>query len=389
MQERLAVLDGARGVAVLGILILNVISFGLPQAAYLNPAFAGLPSVSDIWAWGLQNVLAEQKFLTIFALLFGAGLQLQLRRGKGNEEMKSRLSWLLIFGALHAIFLWDGDILLPYGLVGLMFWRMIRDAQSPRSMLRFGLVLYCLGLLLLLILGWLSINAAPSSFWQPDWQTLDTEISTKLAGGVVAMKYRFHQMISMLLVVILQYGWQLAGMMVAGAGLVRSGWLQGSRLPHQYRRKALILIPLGILIQLPGVWLNISGGWSFHWSAYFGQIPREIAAPIQAMGYLALWYAIFPSIQHTRFARAMVSVGRMALSNYILQTLLCYMIFYGFGWFNQLNRVHLLMLVPVIWLVNIAFSVLWLRHFRQGPLEWVWRKLVYWSTHHHRQHESW
>ncbi|MGL5370727.1 MAG: DUF418 domain-containing protein, partial [Plesiomonas shigelloides] len=55
----------------------------------------------------------------------------------------------------------------------------------------------------------------------------------------------------------------------------------------------------------------------------------------------------------------------------------------------QLNRVHLLMLVPVIWLVNIAFSVLWLRHFRQGPLEWVWRKLVYWSTHHHRQHESW
>ncbi|MGL4771002.1 MAG: DUF418 domain-containing protein YeiB, partial [Plesiomonas shigelloides] len=79
MQERLAVLDGARGVAVLGILILNVISFGLPQAAYLNPAFAGLPSVSDIWAWGLQNVLAEQKFLTIFALLFGAGLQLQLR----------------------------------------------------------------------------------------------------------------------------------------------------------------------------------------------------------------------------------------------------------------------------------------------------------------------
>ncbi|MGL5740860.1 MAG: DUF418 domain-containing protein, partial [Plesiomonas shigelloides] len=57
--------------------------------------------------------------------------------------------------------------------------------------------------------------------------------------------------------------------------------------------------------------------------------------------------------------------------------------------FNQLNRVHLLMLVPVIWLVNIAFSVLWLRHFRQGPLEWVWRKLVYWSTHHHRQHESW
>ncbi|MGL6149345.1 MAG: DUF418 domain-containing protein, partial [Plesiomonas sp.] len=118
-------------------------------------------------------------------------------------------------------------------------------------------------------------------------------------------------------------------------------------------------------------------------------IPREIAAPIQAMGYLALWYAIFPSIQHTRFARAMVSVGRMALSNYILQTLLCYMIFYGFGWFNQLNRVHLLMLVPVIWLVNIAFSVLWLRHFRQGPLEWVWRKLVYWSTHHHRQHESW
>ncbi|MGL5605029.1 MAG: DUF418 domain-containing protein YeiB, partial [Plesiomonas sp.] len=172
MQERLAVLDGARGVAVLGILLLNIISFGLPQAAYLNPAFAGLPSATDTWVWATQSLFAEQKFLTIFALLFGAGLQLQLRRGKGNEFMKSRLSWLLLFGLLHTLFLWDGDILLSYGLVGLMCWRMIRDAQSPRSLLRFGLVLYSLGLLLLLTLGWLSLNAAPSTFWQPDWLTL-------------------------------------------------------------------------------------------------------------------------------------------------------------------------------------------------------------------------
>ncbi|MGL4600540.1 DUF418 domain-containing protein YeiB [Plesiomonas sp.] len=383
MQERLAVLDGARGVAVLGILLLNIISFGLPQAAYLNPAFAGLPSATDTWVWATQSLFAEQKFLTIFALLFGAGLQLQLRRGKGNEFMKSRLSWLLLFGLLHTLFLWDGDILLSYGLVGLMCWRMIRDAQSPRSLLRFGLVLYSLGLLLLLTLGWLSLNAAPSTFWQPDWLTLDSEITTKLNGGWGAVTYRFHQMISMLLVVMLQYGWQLAGLMVAGAGLIRNGWLQGSRLPHQYWRKAIVLISLGLLIQSPSVWANIAVKWDFHWSAYFGQIPREIAAPIQAMGYLALWYAIFPHIQHSRFAQAMVSVGRMALSNYILQTLLCSLIFYHFGWFNQLDRVHLLMIVPVIWLINILFSVIWLRHFSQGPLEWVWRKLVLLSVRHH------
>lgn len=102
MRQRIATLDSARGLAILGILLLNISAFGLPKAAYLNPAYLGLPSESDSWTWAILDIIAQAKFLSIFAILFGAGLELLLKRGK--SWIRARLSLLLLLGLIHGNF---------------------------------------------------------------------------------------------------------------------------------------------------------------------------------------------------------------------------------------------------------------------------------------------
>lgn len=116
--------------------------------------------------------------------------------------------------------------------------------------------------------------------------------------------------------------------------------------------------------------------WDFRWSGFFLQVPREISAPLQALGYAALCFGFWPQLQRFRITHGITAVGRMALSNYLLQTLICTTLFNHFALFNQLDRLQLLMLVPAIWLINLLFSTLWLRVFRQGPMEWLWRRLT-------------
>lgn len=114
-MERNVTLDFIRGVAILGILLLNISAFGLPKAAYLNPAWYGDITLSDAWTWALLDLFAQVKFLTLFALLFGAGLQMLLPRGK--RWIQSRLTLLVLLGFIHGLLFWDGDILLAYGLI--------------------------------------------------------------------------------------------------------------------------------------------------------------------------------------------------------------------------------------------------------------------------------
>lgn len=370
---RVATLDCARGIAILGILLLNISAFGLPKAAYLNPAYLGTPAVRDIWTWVVLDLLVQVKFLSMFALLFGAGLQLLLRRGK--HWIRARLSWLVLFGLGHAIFLWDGDILLAYGLIGLVCWRMIRDAPTTYTLLKTGVLLYLMGVAILLLLGFMS-HGEPGSFWLPGAAELQSEAAWKLQGGVEAWRSRLDLLASSLLAIGAQYGWQLAGLMLLGAGLMRSGWLRNGYPPGHYLRQAAWLIPLSLLIQLPGVLLQWQVDWDYRWSGFLLQVPRELGSPLQAVGYLALVYGFWHRLSRLRIGHWLTQVGRMALSNYLLQTLLCTTLFYRLGFYQQWDRLQLLAVVPVVWLANLLFSNLWLRYFTQGPVEWLWRRLT-------------
>lgn len=370
---RIATLDCVRGIAILGILLLNISAFGLPKAAYINPAYLGTPSERDAWTWALLALFVQVKFLAMFALLFGAGLQLLLRRGK--VWVRARLSWLVLFGLGHAIFMWDGDILLAYGLIGLVCWRMIRDVQNTFTLMKTGAVLYLIGVAILLLLGFIS-HGEPGSFWQPSVAELQYEKFWKLQGGVEAWRNRLDLLSSNLLAIGAQYGWQLAGLMLFGAGLMRSGWLRNRYPPAYYLRQAACLIPFSLLIQLPGVWLQWRLNWDYRLSGFLLQVPRELGSPLQAIGYLALVYGCWPTLSRLRISHWLTQVGRMALSNYLLQTLICTMLFYRVGLYQQLDRLQLLAIVPLVWLANLLISKLWLHYFAQGPMEWLWRRLT-------------
>lgn len=372
-MERNVTLDFVRGVAILGILLLNIAAFGLPKAAYLNPAWYGDITRSDAWTWAILDLFAQVKFLTLFALLFGAGLQLLLKRGK--RWIQSRLTLLVLLGFIHGLFFWDGDILLAYGLVGLICWRMIRDAHDVKNLFNTGVILYLIGIGVLLLLGMISGGATNRS-WIPDAANLQYEQFWKLKGGVEAISNRADMLGDNLIALGAQYGWQLAGMMLMGAALMRTGWLKGEFSTRHYRRTGVILVLTGVAINLPAVVAQWLLGWDYRWCAFLLQAPRELSAPFQTIGYAALIYGYWPQLARFKVVAAVACVGRMALSNYLLQTLICTTLFYGFGLFMKFDRLQLLAFVVPVWTVNLVFSVIWLRFFRQGPLEWLWRQLT-------------
>ncbi|HDE1795170.1 TPA: DUF418 family protein [Klebsiella pneumoniae] len=372
-MERNVTLDFVRGVAILGILLLNISAFGLPKAAYLNPAWSGSASLSDAWTWALLDLLAQVKFLTLFALLFGAGLQLLLPRGK--RWIQSRLTLLALLGFIHGLFFWDGDILLAYALVGLVSWRMVREAHHIKSLFNTGVVLYLTGIAVLVLLGMISGTAANRS-WAPDAANLQYEQYLKLHGGMEAVSNRADMLSDNLLALGAQYGWQLAGMMLMGAALMRSGWLKGQFSLRHYRRTGALLVAAGMAVNLPAIFAQWYLAWDYRWCAFLLQAPRELSAPLQAIGYAALAWGYWPQLCRFRLVGAIACVGRMALTNYLLQTLICTTLFYHLGLFMRFDRLQLLAFVPPIWAVNLLVSSLWLRRFRQGPVEWLWRQLT-------------
>ncbi|HDG7822410.1 TPA: DUF418 family protein [Klebsiella quasipneumoniae] len=372
-MERNVTLDFVRGVAILGILLLNISAFGLPKAAYLNPAWSGSASLSDAWTWALLDLLAQVKFLTLFALLFGAGLQLLLPRGK--RWIQSRLTLLALLGFIHGLFFWDGDILLAYALVGLVSWRMVREAHHVKSLFNTGVVLYLTGIAVLVLLGLISGTAANRS-WAPDAANLQYEQYWKLHGGMEAVSNRADMLSDNLLALGAQYGWPLAGMMLMGAALMRSGWLKGQFSLRHYRRTGALLVAAGMAVNLPAIFAQWYLAWDYRWCAFLLQAPRELSAPLQAIGYAALAWGYWPQLCRFRLVGAIACVGRMALTNYLLQTLICTTLFYHLGLFMRFDRLQLLAFVPPIWAVNLLVSSLWLRRFRQGPVEWLWRQLT-------------
>ena len=372
-MERNVTLDFIRGVAILGILLLNISAFGLPKAAYLNPAWYGEITSRDAWTWAILDLFAQVKFLTLFALLFGAGLQLLLPRG--SRWIQSRLTLRALLGFIHGLLFWDGDILLAYSLVGLVCWRLVRDAREVKALFNTGAMLYVIGVAVLLLLGLIADNGQSRS-WVPDASSLLYEHYWKLNGGMEAITNRSDMLSANLLALGAQYGWQLAGMMLMGASLMRTGWLKGEFSLRHYRRTGAGLVLLGVLINLPAVIAQWHIHWDYRWCAFLLQVPRELSAPFQTIGYAALIYGFWPSLSRLWMVSAIACVGRMALSNYLLQTLICTTLFYRFGLFMKFDRLTLLAFVIPVWAVNLAFSVLWLRYFRQGPLEWVWRQLT-------------
>ncbi|AUU00607.1 DUF418 domain-containing protein YeiB [Morganella morganii] len=367
-SARIDVLDMVRGLAILGIFILNIGGFALPSAAYLNPMYTPVASATDIATWAVLSVLVQGKFLGMFALLFGATLMM-LSRYSQPWNM-ARLLVLGVIGLLHTALLWDGDILLMYSLTGVAACWIIHNVSS-RWWLKLVPVLILTGLFLLFFLlsegGELKLL-----YWQPSQEMLDYEVLIANTGGIAGMLDRISTISGMLMMMVVQYGWQLLAMMLLGATLMKNGWLKGAYPLSHYRRLAAWLLIPSLLLQAVVMWLEYLNGWSVFWMGTIGYPLADILQPVQTTGLIALFYGLQPQLKPV--AACLQRVGRTALSSYLLQSVCGVILFEYLGYFCQFDRLTLLAFVPLMWLINILFSTLWLRYFSQGPVEWLWRQ---------------
>jgi len=384
--ERIETLDVVRGFALLGILVPNMIDFGLPNASELSPQ-AVLPEAGAWNTFGVWVVYAffRGKTMALFAMLFGAGVILYGRKFDRRDPLPPlhagaglwhrRMGWLLAIGLLHLVLLWDGDILHTYAIAGVGWLWWVRRWRA-RWLLALGLGVVALteGLPVVLSLAFMSgEHPQPVSAY---------EYVPAHAGGIGRIILdRLPEAAGSLAMSLFYFAWVSAGLMTVGMGLTRLGILTGSRSTRTFA----VLAAAGLLagVALPAAALAlclepIMTDWRWAWPV---TLATWAVAPIGAIGYVA---ALVLLLRVPRLGRAigwlLAPVGRTALSNYVLHSAAGVFVFYGagLGLEGRLHHGQLFALTLAFWAGSIVASRLWLRFFRFGPLEWAWRCLTYW-----------
>jgi uncharacterized protein len=414
-EERIAALDTIRGFALLGILSMNICSFGLPDAAYANPAPAGGATGWNLVAWSIMGVLADGKMRAIFSLTFGAGVYLLIdrftRKGAAADAADihyRRMLWLMLFGMMHAYLIWNGDILFYYATLGLVLY--------PLRKLSSRALLVAAGFLLMAMSGgaafehrqlmdeqrdYVQIQAderagieldadqkETKKNWEeivarraPTAEALKTETDAHLGGYFKLLVFRAKQVYRLHSAPLYwpDPWFDMLMMMLIGIALIKNGVLTGGYSKKFYVWMALLSFGVGMPADSWAIWYVSKHHFSI--DSFSVTLAEYEFGRLTAFGYIALILLAIKSGVLRRVTRTLAYVGQMAFSNYILTSLICTTLFegYGFGLFGKLQRYQLYGAVFLVWLLILIISPWWLRHFRFGPLEWVWRSLTYWK----------
>jgi uncharacterized protein len=390
-MARILSLDVLRGFSLLGILLMNIVSFGLPFAAYMNPTVYGGATGANLGVWYVATVLWDGKMRAIFSLLFAASFDVYLSRLP--EEVRAKLYfrrtlWLIVIGLLHAHLIWAGDILYSYGVIGLLLY-LFRNL-SAKKLIWIGAIILLLhslwnfgGAFAMRDLQqkggaeWASIER----LFAPTAQAVDAQIRTHRGSYVDNLLMRTREAYEFEGPMFFQFIFlDVLGMFVLGLGLARAGIFNASRSVAFYTTMA----GLGFALGIP---LNYWAASQWHASGF--RIPEyfQFIASTQdpgrflvAAGYIGFVMLLVKAGAHW-FTQPLAAVGRMALSNYLLTSILLTLFFngYGLGQFAKWERAELYWVVLGMWAINLAWSPVWLRYFRYGPAEWLWRSLTYWQ----------
>ncbi|MCE8041052.1 DUF418 domain-containing protein [Halomonas daqingensis] len=384
---RIEALDVLRGVALLGILVMNVQAFAMPQAAYLNPTAWGRLEGIDLAVWLTGHVLADQKMMALFAMLFGAGIVLSAERteaaGKRAWPLHSRRHvWLMLFGIAHAYLLWYGDILFTFAVCALALFPLRHLA--PSRQLALGALLVAVTSLLFLafdatVPSWPEADRQQfMAEWQPSAAQLASEIERYRSGWWQQLSLRADMAFEMQTFTLLVWGfWRSAGLMLIGMALFRWGSLTGKASRRTYLSLLAVALLLGVPMILYGVHWNFANDWGPR-SMFVGTQFNYWGSVLVAFGWVSVVMLLLRANVMGRLRLRLAAVGRTALSQYILQSVICSLIFYGhgLGMFGHIERSGQMLVVLGIWLLQLWLAPLWLRHFRYGPLEWLWRSLT-------------
>ena len=349
--ERHQPIDVLRGFAVLGILVMNIQLFAMPFAAFVNPFALGEPTRRDFVIWSASHLFADQKFMTIFSLLFGAGVLLlttrvEERGGRPAAVHYRRVLGLLMFGMLHTYLLWYGDILVLYAVCGL--WVYVARRLSARTLLGLGLTLLAVGSALSLVTG-LSMRFWPpemvaalsDDFWRPPPERIAEEVAAFRGGWLTQMPLRATYSLDMHTSEIWSWGiWRAGGLMLAGMALFKWRVLTGERAPAFYTKLAVIGFLLGLPLSTWGLIQNQASGWNLRDGYFLNSQWNYWGSLLTSLG----WIGLVMRVWHAGVARVVVerlsAVGRMAFTCYIAETVICTTIFYGhgLGLFGRVDR---------------------------------------------------
>lgn len=385
---RFASLDVIRGIAILGILLMNIQSFSMIGQAYLNPMAYGDMTGLNKWVWILSHIFADQKFLSIFCILFGASIVMiaekaEARSGSSFRTHYSRNFWLLIIGLVHGYLFWYGDILAPYAACSLIiyFFRKL----PIKALIGLGIATFSVSSFIHIAEGIAvfdlpaHIHEQMSNGWAPDQKVIDKNTSAWLGSFSEQLSQRTRTLKMMQTELFPAfYVWRISGLMLIGMALFKSGFLLGQSSTKLYKRVFLVAGIIGLTLVICGLIFNFHYNWQLKYSMFFGAEFNYWGSLCIAFAYISGIVLWIKSDKSGWFRERFASVGRMALSNYLLQTLIGTSIFYGFGLglFGQVSRVGQFLIVLLIWSFQIVISHIWLRHFRFGPVEWLWRSLT-------------
>ncbi|MEM8862459.1 MAG: DUF418 domain-containing protein [Chloroflexota bacterium] len=401
-MKRIVAIDILRGFALMGILVMNIMSFAMPDTAYYNPAAFGGDEWFNQLTYAVVHVMADQKFMALFSLLFGASVMLIINNLESKGEKTARFHyvrnfWLLIFGIVHATYIWAGDILMIYAACSFVLYFMRKLA--PKWQFTLGLIIFLLPALGYII-GYEVVGEMPASdiatlesYWAPSDAELNAEIDYYLGNetdSAIAWGEAAGPAIDVYdVTALIEFFTRAFGMMLMGMALFSWGVITAQFSDQFYRRMVLTGFGIGVPIAALGVWFNSANNWAALESVFIGRIPNLIATPFVAAGYIGLVMLWSRSEIWAGLQQRLAAAGRMALTNYIAQSIIGTFIFYGFGlgMYGSLNRLMLLPVVVIIWAIQLWYSPLWLRYFRYGPLEWLWRSLSHWKIQPIRRHE--
>jgi uncharacterized protein len=395
---RIATLDIVRGVAVMGILAMNIVNFAMPPQAYGNPAAYGTEGAADLAAWTLGFVLFEGKMRGLFSLLFGASMLVVIERAEaagadGAAIHFRRMAWLALIGLLHFYLIWAGDILFGYAMAGMAAWFF--HAREARSLVAWGIALILVQLLLFAaIAGAVAMLAAEATasgaapeavaawagkqgmFGVPDADTLRRTLDLYRGGygGIVA--HRVTVLGAEPFEALLLFSWETVGYMLIGMAALKSGFLRGAWSQAAYRRTARAC--LGFAMPVYGLYalllaradfpvpLLLAIGWA-------GTVPVRLA---MIVGLAALIVA--STRGGGRLAGRIAAAGRAAFTNYLGTSIVMTTLFYGYGGglYGHVSRAELWLVVVPMWALMLLWSKPWLERFHYGPAEWLWRSLA-------------
>lgn len=414
-SERIQSLDVMRGIVLFGILLMNINAFGLANS-YNDPTVAGGFAGWNLYAWIGTNMFFEGTMRGLFSLLFGVGMFIFLdrltRRGAGIKAADiffRRLTWLLIFGLIHGyLLLWTGEILYDYALMGFLVYSFRN--MAPKKLILAATVLVLGGMVwnysdfrkseklvadIALVDSYKTENKELTEELkesQTAWEKIQKDRSPEaIAEFNSSMQKGYFDVVAFLVPTNFQfdlynpyrYGpWDVLSMMLIGIAMFKWNLLSAEKSFGFYAGMAAIGYLIGLSVNYYELRTVLDGQFS-PVAITKSNLTYDLGRISTCMGHIGLIMLFCKSNFLILLKSSLSAVGKMALTNYIMHSLICMVVFtgVGFGLFGKLQRYELLYVVFSIWIFQLILSPIWLTYFQYGPMEWLWRNLSYQKVH--------